>query len=476
MFSPVNAVTPIPLPQVTELVRNIEEADGYNQELVQEARQSQEVLENKEYVVQDCRRFIESLTDQVDARSEEVARLQEEKEARLQEEKEARLQEAIKMKEQLMGANGQQQQEELQKKINEQEEEILRLQVGKDAQMQEVARLQEQLLNSSALQGRDEEIAGLQAELALLQGQEERVQELEQKLGQEQARVTELEHVEQVEGSERIQELEEQLQQEHQKVQELQDKLNQEQEAAARVQGKIQEHNLVIQELKTDLNRRNEQVLGFVHKLKEIKDCIKEQGGSKARDFLTPDLLEQVDFDSESPESLDWDYEGIIGQSTEFLARLARTPGPQEQDHEVQELKQEVQELRSNLEEKEQEQQEMSQYLNTKLGEIKEVSEELIKVKEAKVVWEKKLQNSLTAIQGFVSENRRLQEQVVIAEERQQELVQEVGRLQEHLHVRDEEQAVVVGGQGTKEAVARARELFSDRLVLYRGRYCFLSV
>ena len=67
-------------------------------------------------------------------------------------------------------------------------------------------------------------------------------------------------------------------------------------------------------------------------------------------------------------------------------------------------------ELREALEAGEREQ-EMCQYLNTKLAEISQV--EVGVVKEAKVVWEQKLEKSLTAIQGFLTENSKLWEQVV---------------------------------------------------------------
>ena len=61
----------------------------------------------------------------------------------------------------------------------------------------------------------------------------------------------------------------------------------------------------------------------------------------------------------------------------------------------------------------EREQEEMCEYLNTKLVEISQLKEEVGVVKEAKVVWEQKLEKSLTAIQGFLTENSKLREQVV---------------------------------------------------------------
>ena len=69
-------------------------------------------------------------------------------------------------------------------------------------------------------------------------------------------------------------------------------------------------------------------------------------------------------------------------------------------------LQGELGELREALEAGEREQ-EMCQYLNTKLAEISQV--EVGVVKEAKVVWEQKMEKSLTAMQGFVTENSKME-------------------------------------------------------------------
>lgn len=125
----------------------------------------------------------------------------------------------------------------------------------------------------------------------------------------------------------------------------------------------------------------------------------------------------------------------------------------------------------------EREQEELMQYLNSRLGEIKQLKEEMVGVREAKVVWERKLQKSLSAIQGFVSENRKLQEQVVRGGERQAELQEKVAELQAEV---TELQAEVTAGErrereggsgGQAGTLARAKEQFAARLTVYRARF-----
>merc|ERR1712130_151529 len=86
-------------------------------------------------------------------------------------------------------------------------------------------------------------------------------------------------------------------------------------EAEAMQAEKMTECNKQVTELRQDLNKRNEQVLGFVQKLKEIKRSMKQKGRS-----TTP--ITDLDTDYGSTESLDWDYEGILEHSAEFIQRL----------------------------------------------------------------------------------------------------------------------------------------------------------
>ena len=83
------------------------------------------------------------------------------------------------------------------------------------------------------------------------------------------------------------------------------------QEELAKTVATMDTHNGQIADLKQDLNKRNEQVIGVVQKLKEIKESLAGQGRNPSPDLL----VEEVG----SIESLDWDYEGVLGQSRLFI-------------------------------------------------------------------------------------------------------------------------------------------------------------
>merc|ERR1719209_244209 len=230
-----------------------------------------------------------------------------------------------------------------------------------------------------------------------------------------------------------------------------------------------------------DLNKRNEQVMGFVQKLKEIKVSMKQKGRE------SPEL--EVDT-AGSTESLDWDYEGILEQSSEFIQRLVgddvadtrldelerekieREETVKKLELEIVEKDKSLAEMRSALESSEVEQEELMAYLNSRLGEIRQLKEEMEAVKESKVIWEQKLQKSLTAIQGFVIENQKLQEKVAREDERRVELEEEVSKLKEQ--VMQEGEQVTKGGKmrvNQTVALSKQREQFAERLAVYRGRF-----
>ena len=56
-------------------MRNVEEADGYNESLVEASRRQSLDLDNREHVVADCKAYIEALTDQLNTKTEELERL-----------------------------------------------------------------------------------------------------------------------------------------------------------------------------------------------------------------------------------------------------------------------------------------------------------------------------------------------------------------------------------------------------------------
>ena len=219
----------------------------------------------------------------------------------------------------------------MQEQLDMKQIEMEKLETELQEKQGEIELLQEKLLNSSQLQARDEEIAGLQAELALTPREGEPVEEMEEQLG----RIRFLEGQLVMRSN-----LEECLKEEKEKVSDLesklvnsmdvQQKLEEElsslkvlasqleaarEEAEAMQAEKMTECNKQVTDLRQDLNKRNEQVLGFVQKLKEIKRSMKQKGGS-----TTP--ITDLDTDYGSTESLDWDYEGILEHSTEFIQRL----------------------------------------------------------------------------------------------------------------------------------------------------------
>ena len=56
-------------------MRNVEEADGYNESLVEASMRQSLDLDNREHVVADCKAYIEALTDQLNTKTEELERL-----------------------------------------------------------------------------------------------------------------------------------------------------------------------------------------------------------------------------------------------------------------------------------------------------------------------------------------------------------------------------------------------------------------
>ena len=458
----------------------VEEADGYNYTVVEASKQHARELEQKEAVVRDCRTYIDSLTDQVNARSEELEQAQEKllKYDQLQEEV-----------------------EQLQEQLDVKQSEVEKLETDLQEKQREVQLLQEKLLNSSQLQARDEEIAGLQAELALTPREGEPDEEMEEQLGRIRFLEDQLEMRNDLEKclkeeKEKVSDLESELENRVEVQQRLEEELSSlkvftsqleagREEAEAMQAAKMTECNKQVTDLREDLNKRNEQVLGFVQKLKEIKRSMKQKGGSTTHIDL--------DTDCGSTESLDWDYEGILEHSTEFIQRLVgesedipnvderleelerekekREERVRHLEEEILEKDENAAELRKALETSEVEQEELMAYLNSRLGEIRQLKEDMEAVKESKVIWEQKLQKSLTAIQGFVIENQKLQEKVAREDERRVELEEEVSKLKEQI-MQDGKKAPKGGNLRGNQSVAlsKQREQFAERLAIYRGR------
>ena len=463
--------------EVKQARSEVEEADGYNftmveesKNLVEEAKNHARELEQKDAVIRDCRAYIDSLTDQVNARSEELEDAQE------------KLLKFDQIQEEV---------EQMQEQIEVKQSEVERLETEVQMKQTEVDLLQEKLLNSSQLQARDEEIAGLQAELALSPRDGQPDEEVEEQLKRIHSLEKQRDEVVQdlEEEKKRVAELEKEVLSSIEAQQSLKDELSsakslasQLEEAREEAAVKMADCNKQITDLRQDLNKRNEQVMGFVQKLKEIKVSMKQKGRE------SPEL--EVDT-AGSTESLDWDYEGILEQSSEFIQRLV---GEEVADTRLDELEREkiereetvkkleleivekdksLAEMRSALESSEVEQEELMTYLNTRLGEIRQLKEEMVAVKESKVIWEQKLQKSLTAIQGFVTENQKLQEKVAREEERRLEVEEVARKLKDEISQRREEEKTsgTLRGAQVPAALSKQRVQFAERLAVYRGRY-----
>ena len=379
----------------------------------------------------------------------------------------------------------------MQEQIEVKQSEVERLETEVQMKQTEVDLLQEKLLNSSQLQARDEEIAGLQAELALSPRDGQPDEEVEEQLKRIHSLEKQRDEVVQdlEEEKKRVAELEKEVLSSIEAQQSLKDELSsakslasQLEEAREEAAVKMADCNKQITDLRQDLNKRNEQVMGFVQKLKEIKVSMKQKGRE------SPEL--EVDT-AGSTESLDWDYEGILEQSSEFIQRLV---GEEVADTRLDELEREkiereetvkkleleivekdksLAEMRSALESSEVEQEELMTYLNTRLGEIRQLKEEMVAVKESKVIWEQKLQKSLTAIQGFVTENQKLQEKVAREEERRLEVEEVARKLKDEISQRREEEKTsgTLRGAQVPAALSKQRVQFAERLAVYRGRY-----
>jgi len=305
---------------------------------------------------------------------------------------------------------------------------------------EEIDKITDKLQNSSTIQGRDEEIASLQAELALHHDQQQRFDQME----------GELEKLQWFEG--RVKELEMQLEKHTTSPSDIQQELddkrsnieNLEQDLAIAkdnfktVTDNMDECNIQISGLKSELEKRNIDIIGFVKMLKKIKESLRNQG--------SPDFMingDVFDIDVEATD-LSWDYgiDNILEPTKNLIEKLlddnlekSKLLDDQNQEDKIghinylndrctdlenilaekhniiADLQQNVRdqgELQTKFDESEKEQFEMQTYLNTKLSEMKKMRQELAVQKDTNSVNEAKLQKAISAIQGFVTENLKL--------------------------------------------------------------------
>ena len=267
--------------------------------------------------------------------------------------------------------------------------------------------LNEKMQNTSAL---EEEIAGLQskvesleAEVATLTGQ---VEDLSQQ---------------NVDKEDKIQQLETDLVAEH--------------EQHAALGRDMAGYNVKVADLKAELVKRNEEIVGFVKIMKNIKDNLHSRGSP---------LSAFIDVTEVDSKELSWDhgYDNILEPAKNFIEKLVdeslerSKQGEADKsthirflDERVVELEnlleekeamiedfhntdKDYQELQLKLEETEREQLDMQSYLNGKLSENKQLRHDLSHAQELNSVNEDKLAKAMSAIQGFVTENLKLSQDV----------------------------------------------------------------
>merc|ERR1719369_543159 len=160
-----------------------------------------------------------------------------------------------------------------------------------------------------------------------------------------------------------------------------------------------------------------------------------------------------------------------------------------EKQHQLADMKQvenTVEELKAKLEESEKELLQMQTYLNTKLAEMKQMRQEMAAQKEANTENEGQLQKACTAIQGFLSENFKLSEDLNSVTEERDALRQEKQsnvRSDDVLCLENERLRAEVEALSTQnlEATAKtkymqkgidkARENFESKLGDYREKF-----
>jgi len=369
--------------EVIEFKQKYEEILRENQKLKMTTENSQGIIneyekriQDKEYVIKDCNVYIDSLTEQLNDKTEEIEKMV------------------------------------------------------------------EKMQNSSTIQGRDEEIASLQAELAIHHDQQERLDKVEgemKKHGECQERTEQLE-IELAEQKSSNIEMQQELKDKSLKIEKLEDDLLISKNQYETVTANITDCNQQISHFKTELEKRNAEIVGFVKMMKKIKESLRNQG--------SPDYLINGDvFDIETTD-MSWDhgFDAILEPTKDLIEKLMEDnlekskllldqSQPDKDEHikylnercadlenilaekhnmiaDLSENERNLEELQTKLDESEKEQFEMQTYLNTKLAEMKKMRQDLSIQQEKNSENEAKFQKAVSAIQGFVAENLKLSQEL----------------------------------------------------------------
>ena len=335
----------------------IEELKGKCSDLIIENEKTQNklsvtenIVRDKEYVINDCNIYIEDLTEQINQRTEEVQALT------------------------------------------------------------------EKLHNNSSVEAKDEEIANLQAELAVLHDNNIELDALRTELAESEKKVELL-----------VSENEEK----DVAIINLDDELSNARQLYNAVNSNMSEYNQQISNLQTDLANRNKEILEFVKIMKNIKEnllnrgsplsafidvTVREESNELSWDHGYEEILEPtknfieklVDDNLEKSRQLDIDQSSHIKYLDDRVGELENVLAEKENlIVELVEDQKEFREAQAKLGEIEKEQFEMQSYLNTKLAEIKKLSQDLTSSQEEKKIIDEKLTKAMIAIQGLVTENRK---------------------------------------------------------------------
>eukprot|EP00092_Neocalanus_flemingeri_P001125 GFUD01001199.1.p1 GENE.GFUD01001199.1~~GFUD01001199.1.p1 ORF type:complete len:1705 (-),score=626.81 GFUD01001199.1:124-5238(-) len=382
--------------EVIEFKQKFEEVLRGNQKMKMETENSQGIIkeyekrmQDNEYVVKDCNVYIDSLTEQLNEKTEEIEKMT------------------------------------------------------------------DKLQNSSTIQGRDEEIASLQAELALHHDQQQRLEQMEMDLGKHQTCEDRIENLEMqlVNQKTFCSDLQSEMDSKTSNIEQLEKDLVIAKDHFKTVPDKMDECNNQISHLKSELEKRNSSILGFVKMLTNIKDSLKNQG--------SPDYMINGDiFDIEATD-VSWDhgFDNILEPTKNLIekllddnlekSKLLNDQNQQDQNGHIKYLndrcsdlenilaekhnviadlsqnERDLSDLQTKLHECEKEQCEMQTYINTKLSEMKKMRQELSTQKDTNSVNESKLQKAISAIQGFVTENLKLSQEINTLNDEKDALVNE---------------------------------------------------
>ena len=316
---------------------------------------------------------------------------------------------------------------------------------------EEFTRLVAQQEDFSTVEGKDEEIASLQAELALLSDQAARLEAAETELTQYRGCNNKLGLVQQ-----EVDRLQDELVIKNAAVLRLETELAAALEGDSSPAAGWEEMNNQIRELRAELAKRNAEIIGFVVTMKSIKDSMALRGSPLTNFGINSDVFDI----NEETEELSWDhgFEEIIEPTKQFIEKLVDENLEKSKilnDHNLEDknshiayLEERCEDLENILAEKQQliaevqnklvndrtnvsELSEMQTYLNSKLVEIRNLNSELAEAKETDTKKNEQLQKAMTAIQGFVTENFKLSQALKsMKEEGHQEIFEENKRLE----------------------------------------------